>query len=238
MTTQIAKAMAIIVSTLVASCCLSVLAGESAVQNGSLGPLDRDSGCDYVSGCVTARSDFVSAPGWSSFSEKHQEKAIPNWRLSSPSGPDKARLVLENAKAKKILARCRALGMFELPELAFALAKPGEGAQDNFFVIPMSNPRGNRFSSAMLFGEQDGSVISITVDTATNELLDVILPEDDPGGDQEMLKFNKKKWADCFTTACGPCIAGCAFTGPLWLKCSAACCGVAAAVCVYVALHD
>jgi hypothetical protein len=199
---------------------------------------------DYPVGGAAAQADIYSSHNSSGGFENQREGVNPKpWSPGSPA-LDRARQLLDSPRAHRVLARCRALGMLELPEQAFAVSErvsvnqPGHASGCNtgssFLVVPMRNPKGDRFATAMVCREDDGSLMAITVDTATNELAEVISPD----GEQELTTFNKKKWADCFVASCGPCIAGCAFTGPLWLKCSAACCGVAAAVCVYIAMQE
>jgi hypothetical protein len=195
-------------------------------------------------GCVTPKADVHSPHTWAGGFEQQREKETPTPLSPGHSALDRARQVLDSPRAGKVLAHCRARGMFELPEQAFAVSERGSVPERNhgfgssfgsdFLVVPMTDPRGDRFATAMVYREDDGSVMAITIDTATNELINVISAD----GEQELTRFNRKKWADCFVAACGPCIAGCAFTGPLWLKCSAACCGVAAAVCVYIAMQE
>ncbi|MCX5799982.1 MAG: hypothetical protein NTX17_01135 [Candidatus Eisenbacteria bacterium] len=204
----------------------------------SVNPFDTVAGRDYHSGRATATAGFHSTYQWTDTSREQREKVNPNPWPSVDSGPDRARQVLELPKAGKILARCRALGMVELPEQAFELSEPDGSSGPGYFVVPMINPRGDRFATAMLYREEDGSVLAMTVDTATNELTELVSADDESDVEEQAIKFNKKKWADCFVATCGPCIAGCAFTGPLWLKCTGSCCGVAAAVCVYIAMKE
>lgn len=216
------------------SALLFTLAMSAQSHPVSVIPVDAGLRRDYSEGRVTARAGVHSAHQWAGNFEKQREKATPNPWSPVPFGPDRARQVLDLPKVSKVLARCRALGMLELPEQGFEIPKPDNGIGSGYFVVPMRNPRGDRFATAVLYREDDGNVIAITVDTATNELTGVISPD----GDEELLRFNKRKWAACFMSACGPCIAGCAFTGPLWLECTGACCGVSAAVCAYLAIEQ
>ena len=228
----------VIVSIFTVGYLSSIIAFAAMTQASSVDPFDTSTSRYRFAGRVTAGADVHSAPQWAGDLEKQQGRVGSNSRPMLPPNLDKTRQVLDSPKASRVLARCRVLGMRELPELAFAMSEPGGGSRSGYFIVPMANPKGNRFASAMLYREGDGNVIAITVDTATNELTDVILPESEPGADEEVIRFNKKKWVECFMSACGPCIAGCTFTGPLWLKCTGACCGVAAVVCVYIAMQE
>lgn len=235
-----------VVSVVAIGCISIILTSTVAAGTNAVNPVDIDTSRDYLGGRVTAGVDDHSSQQWIDALVTQRAKANPNsdpnpcpsqW-LPMPSGFGKARQVLELPRASKVLARCRATGMIELPEQAFAILGPGRGSGSDFFVVPMIHPRGDRFAAAMLYREGDGSVIAITVDTATNELIEVISSDGPSDAEDEMTTFDKKKWADCFLASCGPCIAGCAFTGPFWLKCTVACCGVSAAVCAYLAMQE
>jgi len=222
----------------------TVIASAMTAETHFAGSVDTAAHPSYREARVTAKTDVNSPHNWAGRFEQRLEKEIATTWSPGRSALDRARQVLDSPRAGKVLAHCRARGMYELPEQAFEVSDRGivpessHGSSCNlradFLVVPMRDPRGDRFATAIVYREDDGNVMAITIDTATNELTNVISPD----GEEELTRFNRKKWADCFVTACGPCIAGCAFTGPLWLKCSAACCGVAAAVCVYIAMQD
>jgi len=215
-------------------------------DDGSSNSIDNGSDRGYRGEHLTARGDPGSAHERPGNLEKLRDTA--NRKPWSPVHPglERVQRVLNSPGAVKVLARCRTLGMIELVDEAFEISGSSPAVGDNYLApesnqgpdlgyiaVPMINPRGNKFATTMLSREEDGSVIAITVDTETGELQEAISSEDEP----QPIKFDKKKWVDCFTTTCGPCIAGCAFTGPFWLKCAGACCGVAAAVCAYVAIE-
>jgi len=157
-----------------------------------------------------------------------------NVSLRGTERSEKDRELLNTLAAKRVLEHCRRLGIRELREEAFRLPGGAGRGQSGYFVIPMENPGGDRFGTALLVRESDEAVVAITVDTATGELVQTI----SPGGEEELVSFDKKKWSDCFAVSCSVCVAGCAFTGPLWLKCMAACCGVSAATCAAIALQE
>jgi hypothetical protein len=170
----------------------------------------------------------------------HEKTVVREWGkpvISAPrsaEGLEGARKALEKASAKRVLAHCRQLGLRELPEEAFRVSDSARSEKSAYVIVPMRNPHGDRLSTALLFREKDETAVAITVDTVTGELLQVV----SPGGEEELVSIDKKKWSDCFAVSCSVCIAGCAFTGPLWLKCMAACCGVSAAVCATAALQE
>lgn len=147
---------------------------------------------------------------------------------------EKVRTLRESEEARRILFHCRRLGMHELTDEAFGFPAPEGLGRPGCTVLPMRNPRGDRFFSALVFREADAAAVAVTVDTSTGELVQVISAE----GEEEPVSLDRKKWAECFAVSCSVCIAGCAFTGPLWLKCMAACCGVSAAVCLTVSLQE
>jgi hypothetical protein len=236
--------LSIVAAVFVLGCASAFLAVAMPTGVHSGNPTDAAIPRGNGEGSAMPRDDVRSSHSWAGGFEQQREK-----ETSIPSSPgrsvlDRARQVLNSPRAGKVLAHCRARGMFELPEQAFAASnrggvpEPGRGSgrsfDSDFLVVPMTDPRGDRFATALVYREDDGSVMAITVDTATNELTNVISPE----GERELTGFNRKKWADCFLSICAPCIAGCAFTGPLWLKCTAACCGVGAVVCVYMAMQE
>jgi hypothetical protein len=142
--------------------------------------------------------------------------------------------VLRSASGRRVFEHCRKLDMQALSAESFRLRPFSELGGQDYVILPMRHPRGDRFSALLLFREQDESAVALTVDTTTGELVQVISSE----GEEELDSFDKKKWSDCFAVSCSVCIAGCAFTGPLWLKCMAVCCGVSAATCAAVSLQE
>ncbi len=171
----------------------------------------------------------------------HDEKTVVReWgkpeisSLSDGEGLQGAMKTLEKTTASRVMEHCRRLGMRGLLDETFRLAEPGRLESTGYVVVPLINPRGDRFATALLYREKDAAAVAFTVDTVTGELLQTV----SPGGEQELTSFDKKKWSDCFAVSCSVCIAGCAFTGPLWLKCMAACCGVSAATCAAIALQE